>query len=145
MLTKEAIVEHYPNGQLEWRIPIEWHVVGAYRFHGEAVSYYPTGEIKIRKVYEHGLLVGDEVMYYRDGSVMSILPFKAGRKEGVYSFRHPDGSQEECEYKDGEPVDGSIRKLDQQGKEKKGNAAKREPNLEPKKILPGDHIPASLA
>ena len=49
MLTKDAIVEKYPNGQIEWRIPIEWYVVGRYRRHGEAIQYYPTGEVKLRR------------------------------------------------------------------------------------------------
>jgi uncharacterized protein len=128
MLTKDAILAYYSNGQIEWKIPIEWHVYGAYRRHGEAFSYYPTGEIKSRRTFEHGAIVGEEMMYYRDGSVMSVVPFKNGRIDGVHIFRHPNGREERKEYEQG------LIKHD----------AKSERAAEPKKILPRDHIPASL-
>ena len=146
MLTKDAIVEYYPNGQLEWNIPIEWHVVGVYRRHGEAVQYYPTGEVKIRRTYKHGKEMGDEVMYYRDGSIMSRLTFKNGKKEGPYVFNHPDGSREEAAYEGGELKEGSIRHFDKDGKEKarKNEILQRDRDTGAKKIMPGDHIPAHI-
>lgn len=144
MLTKDAIVEKYPNGQIEWRIPIEWYVVGRYRKHGEAVQYYPTGEVKIRRTYEHGKEIGDEVMFYRDGSVMSRLPLVNGQKHGTYVFNHPDGSREEADYENGELR--RTRKLDKKGKEKpkKDDQPERDRETGPKKILPGDHVPSAL-
>lgn len=146
MLTKDAIVEHYQNGRLEWHIPIEWHAVGAYRFHGDAVQYYPTGEVKLTRTYEHGVEVGEEIIYYRDGDVMSRLSFnKDGKKDGTYVYNHPDGTREEADYDGGEdPI--RTRKFDKQGKEKKKKNDQPERGAEPgpKKILPGDHIPPSL-
>ena len=157
MLTKDAIVAYYKNGQLEWRIPIEWHVVGAYRFHGEAQQFYPNGARKLVRTYEHGVEVGAEFMYYPDGSPMSVLPFNAkGQKHGEYMFFPKEGGREQVIYENGEAV-GSPRKFDKAGAEimrrvapaKEPEETKdeadnggREPGA--KKILPGDHIPASL-
>ena len=145
MLTKEAIVTHYPNGQLEWRVPIEWHVYGHYRRHGEALQYYPSGEVKLHRTYEHGVEVGTETIYYKNGSVMSTLNFTNGKKEGVHIFNHPDGSREECSFASGELARSSIKHFDEKGKEK---LRTHEPDskgpTELKKILPGDHIPSSF-
>lgn len=146
MLTKDAIIEKYENGQTEWLIHIEWHVYGHYRPHGEAVQYYPTGEVKIKRTYEHGKEVGEEIQYYRDGSVRSILPFKDGKKDGKYVFHYSDGQREECEFAGGELVHGSVRRFDKDGKPRGVKENEPNPRTEPevKKILPGDHIPPSL-
>ena len=148
MLTKEAILEYYPNGQIEWRIPIEWHAFAVYRFHGEAIQYYMSsdgslGPVKIKRNYQHGVEVGEEVIYYPDGKVMSTLQFRDGRKEGAYIFNHQDGSREECSYEGGNFVEQSIKRFDKHGKHKD---EKPEPRRETgsKKILPGDNIPSSL-
>lgn len=137
MLTKDAIVQYYrhPKGQLEWHIPIEWHEVGRYRFHGEATQYYPTGEIKVRRTYHHGVEIGEEIMYYKDGGVMSVLPFKNGKKDGTHTFIHPGGKTEQVKYAEGE-----IEKP----KEKGSDAADSGRQPESKKILPRDYIPPAL-
>ena len=147
MLTKDAITTKYANGQTEWNIPIEWHAVGVYRRHGEAIQYYPTGEVKLRRSYVHGVEVGEEKIYYRNGNVMSIIPFKDGRKDGKHIFNHPDGSREEVEYEAGECKQGSAHKFDKNGKERKDRNEKPDGRGEPgpKKILPGDHVPASVS
>lgn len=132
MLTEKALITKYPNGQVEWRIPIEWIALGVYRFHGSAQQFYVDGALKLVRQYEHGVEEGDEVMYYRDGKVMSVLPFRNGLKEGTYCFYHPDGNTEEVVY---------------EGGERKETHDKPDPGREPgaKKILPGDYVPASAS
>ena len=143
-LTKDAIITHYPNGRLEWHIPVEWHAYARARRHGEATQYYPSGEVKLKRTYEHGVEVGEEIMFYRNGSVMSRLPFKNGKHEGTHVFNHPDGTSEEAVYENGELK--STKRLDKNGKEKprKNDQPDRGPAAGPKKILPGDHVPPSL-
>jgi antitoxin component YwqK of YwqJK toxin-antitoxin module len=147
MLTKDAIIERYPNGFIEWYMPIEWHVFGSYRLHGQATQYYPTGEVKLTRTYDHGLETGEEIMYYKDGSVMSRLPFKDGMKDGLHVFTHPDGSREEVTFEAGELKRETAKKFDKNGKEKvkKNESTDGSGNADSKKILPGDYVPAALA
>lgn len=146
MLTKDAIIEKYPNGQVEWHMPIEWHAWRAYRRHGESIQYYPTGEVKLRRTYEHGKEVGREIIYYRDGSVMSTVTFVDGRPDGKHTFTHKDGSTEEAKYVSGALDAGSIKRYDQRGRiiNKRQNAQPaRNPGTQT--ILPGDNVPPALA
>lgn len=102
----------YKNGKPEWVIPIEFHVPGKYRLHGEAIQYYPTGEKKISQVNERGATVS-ETHYYRDGKVRLYLPFEVEETDGKRSFhkngkaKYYDESGEldtEVEYKKGKMV-----------------------------------------
>lgn len=146
MLTKEAIIEKYPNGQIEWHIPIEWYTLGKYRKHGVSKQFYRDGKLKIERNYVHGLAVGSEKIYYPDGAIMSELPFdNKGQRDGKYVYYHRDGSTETVDYEAGEPK-GKPQRFDRRGREikKRDAGADKRGEPGPKKIMPGDNVPASV-
>lgn len=87
---KTEYKDFYPNGQLEWFVPFDENE----KPHGEATQYYPTGEVKKKKTYSHGKIVGDEIQYFRNGVVMAVLPFVDGWKHGTYRTFYESGALE---------------------------------------------------
>lgn len=61
-------------------------------FTGVCESFYPNGQVAVRKQYENGRLEGLYLEYYESGTLKSEWNFSQGRQHGDHKGYHPDGN-----------------------------------------------------
>jgi antitoxin component YwqK of YwqJK toxin-antitoxin module len=74
-----SVRETYVNGQLQ----------------GSRVTYYANGEKKAEETYMYNLITGTVKNYREDGSVESVVEFRASRPHGLFTAYYPNGKIKE--------------------------------------------------
>lgn len=67
--------------------------VGSPVRHGNAIRYFPSGEIAARGNYHLDKPVGEWTVWYRDGSLKRKESWVAGVGEGLWAEFHPGGTR----------------------------------------------------
>ena len=84
----EEEIEHYPNGEVELRCPLdrEGRRNGAYR------EYHENGKTRVKARYKRGVLTGRYESFHPDGKRWITSTYdKKGALHGKYVVRHADG------------------------------------------------------
>jgi antitoxin component YwqK of YwqJK toxin-antitoxin module len=77
------------------------------KVHGEAVTYYPSGQISTLVNYINNKKEGIEKKYYKSGQIYRIRPFKNGSLNGTEIRYYKDGGKKtEQEFKHNNPARG---------------------------------------
>ena len=77
------------------------------KVHGEAVTYYPSGQISSVVYYINNKKEGIEKKYYKSGQIYRIRPFKNGNLNGTEIRYYKDGGKKtEQEFKHNNPARG---------------------------------------
>lgn len=77
------------------------------KVHGEAVTYYPSGQISTLVNYINNKKEGIEKKYYKSGQIYRIRPFKNGNLNGTEIRYYKDGGKKtEQEFKHNNPARG---------------------------------------
>lgn len=61
---------------------------------GEVRTYFPTGELKTKRIYRKGIPVGQAVTYYMDGRTRAVREYKNGMLAGDVISYYPNGDPE---------------------------------------------------
>lgn len=59
--------------------------------HGDYVSFYPSGQVKMKVEYNHGVRIRDYVEYYADGRLKAQGFYHYGKLRGENLRYHPNG------------------------------------------------------
>lgn len=86
MKDENFLKEFYPNGKLEWVIPLKNG-----KRHGNACRYFESGLVSISRQYADGKIEGEETIYFSDGTVQSQTTYKNGKKNGSYRTWYRNG------------------------------------------------------
>ena len=77
------------------------------KVHGEAITYYPSGQISTLVNYNNNKKEGIEKKYYKSGQVYRIRPFKNGKLNGAEIRYYKDGGKKTIqEFKHNNPSRG---------------------------------------
>jgi antitoxin component YwqK of YwqJK toxin-antitoxin module len=77
------------------------------KVHGEAITYYPSGQISTLVNYINNKKEGIEKKYYKSGQIYRLRPFKNGSLNGTEIRYYKDGGKKtEQEFKHNNPARG---------------------------------------
>lgn len=62
---------------------------------GVALSWYPSGEFKGRRTYKDGLVEGQSLLFYQDGTLQQVRVYQQGDQKSKQCFA-PNGQPETC-------------------------------------------------
>lgn len=60
---------------------------------GEVASYYLTGKLKLRAIYQQGMLNGSQTEFRQDGQPLAVSNWKAGQRHGAESDWYENGQK----------------------------------------------------
>lgn len=104
----------YPGGQLK----VEAYYAGG-QLHGPWSYYGVAGNLLVRSWYVHGQRQGRTCYYYSDGTWYCMQTYRHGRPHGTWRYYYPDGTlKTEEHYLDGS-LDGSVHLYYPNGRLKK--------------------------
>lgn len=83
----QEVKTYYENGNLKSSVPINHDGL----FSGEGFTFYQSGEMAMKTIYEEGKRQGPEREYYPDGQILGECIYVNDKRQGWYTGYFQDG------------------------------------------------------